>query len=96
MGLACEHPEAKWRNKNSKVIKSEELAFGLYELIHLAGCCTLTNVAQMPHKQRMVKSTDNSTYEVLIEGLNNVPQPRILTSLCLGLQLEVESKHCAQ
>jgi hypothetical protein len=37
-GIACEHPEAQWRDKNGEVVETEEQAFGCksqYELIHL-------------------------------------------------------------
>ncbi len=36
-GIACEHPEAQWRDKNGEVVETEEEAFGCktrYELIH--------------------------------------------------------------
>jgi hypothetical protein len=37
-GIACEHPEAQWRERNGEVVETEEKAFGCktkYELIHL-------------------------------------------------------------
>jgi hypothetical protein len=27
-GIACEHPEAQWRDKNGEVVETEEQAFG--------------------------------------------------------------------
>jgi hypothetical protein len=36
-GIACEHPEAQWRDKNGEIVETEEQAFGCksqYELIH--------------------------------------------------------------
>jgi hypothetical protein len=49
------------------------------------------NVAQIPPKQKMDMLGVNYTYAALTDGLNNVLQPRMHTSLYWALQLKMES-----
>ncbi len=56
-GIACEHPEAQWRDKNVEVVETEEKAFGCktkYELIHLDHFIFIDKVVIIQLKQMTV------------------------------------------
>jgi len=93
-GIACEHPEAQWRDKNGDVVETEDEAFGCktrYELIHPDHFIFVDEVGNNTSQAKDGQVRGQPICAPRTVDPNNKQQLRMRTSPFWVLQLPMES-----